>query len=272
VVDSLGSVATAVAATAENDGELVATSAAGAGAGAGGTMVTEERLPVGGGGVGVLVPLSQLATPALELCDDNGYSPLHHAVTSKCGPLVTYLLQCGVYPHTWNDSGYSAVHLCARKKSQDQPVLVALANAGVFLDFADEHGHTALMHAVSSRNKRAWDILLTVGADIRRRVPVSRDCLLHIAVSSLENGQLCDADEMQLMHSLLKLAGEVRLCARHHKALTRTTTAQCTDTHTPASAFHRLCCMVRFISLHFYFSALCRLWAQTPGPTLLALP
>ena len=101
----------------------------------------------------------------LEATDRYGYSPLHHAASSKSVELVSLLVQARVNVDATGDGGVTALHLAARRGAAD--CIEVLLAAGASLDARlSPSGMRPFDMAITRPYHRMWPLFLRAGAEI----------------------------------------------------------------------------------------------------------
>ena len=101
----------------------------------------------------------------LEATDRYGYSPLHHAASSKSVELVSLLVQARVNVDATGNGGVTALHLAARRGAAD--CIEVLLAAGASLDARlSPSGMRPFDMAIHRPYHRMWPLFLRAGAEI----------------------------------------------------------------------------------------------------------
>ena len=101
----------------------------------------------------------------LEATDRYGYSPLHHATSSKSVELVSLLVQARVNVDAAGNSGVTALHLAGRRGAAD--CVEVLLAAGASLDARlSPSGMRPFDMAITRPYHRMWPLFLRAGAEI----------------------------------------------------------------------------------------------------------
>ena len=101
----------------------------------------------------------------LEATDRYGYSPLHHATSSKSVELVSLLVQARVNVDATGDGGVTALHLAGRRGAAD--CVEVLLAAGASLDARlSPSGMRPFDMAITRPYHRMWPLFLRAGAEI----------------------------------------------------------------------------------------------------------
>ena len=100
----------------------------------------------------------------LEATDRYGYSPLHHATSSKSVELVSLLVQARVNVDATGNGGVTALHLAARWGAAD--CIEVLLAAGASLDARTSTGRRPFDMAITRPYHRMWPLFLRAGAEI----------------------------------------------------------------------------------------------------------
>ena len=100
----------------------------------------------------------------LEATDRYGYSPLHHATSSKSVELVSLLVQARVNVDATGNGGITALHLAARRGAAD--CIEVLLAAGASLDARTSTGRRPFDMAITRPYHRMWPLFLRAGAEI----------------------------------------------------------------------------------------------------------
>ena len=102
----------------------------------------------------------------MEATDRHGYSPLHHATSSKSVELVSLLVQARVNVDATGNGGVTALHLAARWGAAD--CIEVLLAAGADIDFRARDGRRPFDRALHFYCRRQWPLFLRAGAEIPR--------------------------------------------------------------------------------------------------------
>ena len=101
----------------------------------------------------------------LEATDRHGYSPLHHAASSKSVELVSLLVQARVNVDATGNGGVTALHLAGRRGAAD--CVEVLLAAGASLDARlSPSGMRPFDIAITRPYHRMWPLFLRAGAEI----------------------------------------------------------------------------------------------------------
>ena len=101
----------------------------------------------------------------LEATDRYGYSPLHHATSSKSVELVSLLVQARVNVDATGNGGVTALHLAGRRGAAD--CVEVLLAAGASLDARlSPSGMRPFDMAIHRPYHRMWPLFLRAGAEI----------------------------------------------------------------------------------------------------------
>ena len=101
----------------------------------------------------------------LEATDRYGYSPLHHAASSKSVELVSLLVQARVNVDATGNGGVTALHLAGRRGAAD--CVEVLLAAGASLDARlSPSGMRPFDIAITRPYHRMWPLFLRAGAEI----------------------------------------------------------------------------------------------------------
>ena len=100
----------------------------------------------------------------LEATDRYGYSPLHHATSSKSVELVSLLVQARVNVDATGNGGITALHLAGRRGAAD--CVEVLLAAGASLDARTSAGRRPFDMAITRPYHRMWPLFLRAGAEI----------------------------------------------------------------------------------------------------------
>ena len=100
----------------------------------------------------------------LEATDRYGYSPLHHATSSKSVELVSLLVQARVNVDATGNGGVTALHLAARWGAAD--CIEVLLAAGASLDARTSTGRRPFDMAITRPYHPMWPLFLRAGAEI----------------------------------------------------------------------------------------------------------
>ena len=102
----------------------------------------------------------------LEATDRYGYSPLHHATSSKSVELVSLLVQARVNVDATGNHGATALHLAALSSHRGAADCVeVLLAAGADMDARTSAGRRPFDLALT-RSRRMWPLFLRAGAEI----------------------------------------------------------------------------------------------------------
>ena len=100
----------------------------------------------------------------MEATDRYGYSPLHHATSSKSVELVSLLVQARVNVDATGNGGITALHLAARRGATD--CIEVLLAAGADIDARTSAGRRPFDMALTRPYHRMWPLFLRAGAEI----------------------------------------------------------------------------------------------------------
>ena len=100
----------------------------------------------------------------LEATDRHGYSPLHHATSSKSVELVSLLVQARVNVDATGNGGVTALHLAARWGAAD--CIEVLLAAGADIDVRTSTGRRPFDMAITRPYHPMWPLFLRAGAEI----------------------------------------------------------------------------------------------------------
>jgi len=100
----------------------------------------------------------------LEATDRYGYSPLHHATSSKSVELVSLLVQARVNVDATGNGGITALHLAGRRGAAD--CIEVLLAAGADIDVRTSAGRRPFDMAITRPYHRMWPLFLRAGAEI----------------------------------------------------------------------------------------------------------
>ena len=101
----------------------------------------------------------------LEATDRYGYSPLHHAASSKSVELVSLLVQARVNVDARGNGGVTALHLAARRGAADCIEVLLAAGAGLDARLSPS-GMRSFDMAIHRPYHRMWPLFLRAGAEI----------------------------------------------------------------------------------------------------------
>lgn len=98
--------------------------------------------------------------------DEDGDTPLMNASDAGCLESVKVLLARGALVNQVSDDGYTALHLTAQYKGDDDITIAKLLiQSGALVDVVAQNGWTPLMKARSSGNDQLQALLIAKGAD-----------------------------------------------------------------------------------------------------------
>ena len=116
----------------------------------------------------------------LEARNQQGETPLLHALRYQQLPMVYMLLQAGADPNVRGANGMSPLHIAAYMGRSDLAYAFLAAEADP--NITDTSGMTPLMYAVSQQKSDLVDMLLQYGAEVDRATADGKTAL-HIAAS-----------------------------------------------------------------------------------------
>lgn len=100
----------------------------------------------------------------VNVTDDFGLTPLHHAAHTDQPEAATALVRAGASARASDPSGLTALHLSARANSVDV-MEILLDSDGSLVDVVDDSGDTALHYAVTHKSTAAVTMLLSYNAN-----------------------------------------------------------------------------------------------------------
>jgi ankyrin repeat protein len=124
----------------------------------------------------ILKILVQYEVNQISLRDSRGKTPLHYSVTGSSDRATRWLIEKGCSISATDDQGQSALH-----SAQSIRNLMALLNAGSFIDQQDKAGRAAIHVAVSPGSEDLVKTLVDRGAGLNVRDNLGRTAL-HYAV------------------------------------------------------------------------------------------
>ncbi|KIW32784.1 uncharacterized protein PV07_04306 [Cladophialophora immunda] len=118
----------------------------------------------------------------LEIADEKGRTPLHHAVKSGMPEAVEFLLMTGANPLLCDHRGWNAWHFCASRTDADSRHILdlLLENAPAGVDTVDKKGRTPWLVAAQEGIPEHFSFFEEAGANLWS-TDVSGRTALHIA-------------------------------------------------------------------------------------------
>jgi len=113
--------------------------------------------------------------------NENGFTPLHLAVTNGYTDIVKYLLTTKADVNARNSYGGTPLHLAAMVKGQHSEIVEMLLSHGADVNAPDAHGLTPLHYAALVDNQDAVKSLSDHGAKVNARDDVVGDTPLILA-------------------------------------------------------------------------------------------
>ena len=150
----------------------------------------------------------------VHLADNDGWTVIHHSISSGSYELVTYFADMGTDIYCKNNLGENCLHIAAKNSNLDLcKKLLGKYKFDVLT--TDKKGQTALHHSARSGSYELFTYFIDMGADIESKNNLGWNCL-HIAA---QNGHLKLCKKLIDRHKLdLHLADEDGWAALHHSA------------------------------------------------------
>ena len=150
----------------------------------------------------------------VHLADNDGWTVIHHSISSGSYELVTYFADMGTDIYCKNNLGENCLHIAAKNSNLDLcKKLLGKYKFDVLT--TDKKGQTALHHSARSGSYELFRYFIDLGADIECKNNLGWNCL-HIAA---QNGHLKLCKKLIDRHKLdLHLADEDGWAALHHSA------------------------------------------------------
>jgi ankyrin repeat protein len=146
--------------------------------------------------------------------DDDGNTPMHHAVCDGDMEKVTLLLACNASPNIPNNIGYTPVYFAV--SMNNHKLVTQLLKGGANVALQDKKGHTVLHYAVRYADVSVLNLLCNQGADpdvqddkgctvTHRAVACADIAVLGLLIYRGANPNLQDNEGRTVMHHAVRL-------------------------------------------------------------------